>query len=67
MPQMNRATEMGSYVGASCKYRVDNGLVFECTIVDVRSVYGTTQALIKPVAGSSAAWVSLFKLDVKGV
>ena len=51
--------QMARYLEQVASYRVDNGMRFRVTIVDVRMAWGKVQFQIIPISGEpDTAWVS---------
>lgn len=59
------ATEQSKLLNRTAEYSPITGLVVQVRIVDIRQVFGRTDAQITPLKGSGRAWVNLtaLKLD----
>lgn len=51
------AKQMSRAIGQTVLYRA-NGLAFEVTVLDVRTVWSRVDLLVQPVAGTGEKWVS---------
>ena len=58
------ATESSAIIGRSGRLRVDPEFFADVTVTDVRTVYGRTDYLVRPVAGSGSAWVSAERVEL---
>lgn len=53
-------------IGKVGTLRTTEGMIVECTIGDVRTVYGKDQVQVSPVAGIGSAWVMLDRITLGG-
>ena len=56
------AKEMIPAVGAVVVVRVEDVLMVNCKVVDVKTAWGRPRLLVTPVAGSGRQWVDLSRV-----